>query len=277
MKYSKEKVARLGLGRLERERLAKLLGDTTVTISVAEAANTWKMTRVQAAKLLSWYYKKGWLQRISAGIYISVPLSAQDGEVVPEEPFAIAARLFFPCYIGGVNAANYWDLTEQLFLAVTVMTGKKVIKRTQEIAGIEYKLHTLKPSYFFGLKTIWLSEIKVKISDPTRTLVDMLIFPKFCGGIRFIEEVLINYFNSEYKDIDLFVNYLNKASNGAAVKRLGFLLEINFPNENNLIDYCSNHLTTGYAKLSSSLNCDKLITRWRLWVPERWKDRVNDK
>ena len=276
MKYSDESQIS-GLGKLERKRLSKLLRNTQATISVSEAACIWKMDRSHAAKILSIYNKKGWLKRIASGIYMSVPLRSQTSDIVPEEPFAITEKLFSPCYIGGVNAANYWDLTEQIFRTITVMTEKLVIKRTQKIAGIEYILHTLKPRYFFGLKSVWFNDVKVKISDPTRTMVDMLMFPSFCGEIRFIEEVLNNYLNSKYKDIDLFVEYLKKANNGAAIKRLGFLLEVNSSKENQLIDYCKNNLTSGYAKLSPSLKCSKLITKWHLWVPENWKGEFNDK
>lgn len=63
-------------------------------------------------------------------------------------PFAIAAELFAPCYIGGVNAANYWDLAEQLFRTVTVMTQKVVQDRKPIIAGTEFIIHTLKSRYF---------------------------------------------------------------------------------------------------------------------------------
>jgi len=78
-------------------------------------------------------------------------------------------------------------------------------------------VHTLKPKYFYGLKTVWLDGIKVKISDPTRTLVDMLMFPEFCGGLRFIIEVLENYFKSNTRNIDQFIEYLQRAKNGAAL------------------------------------------------------------
>jgi predicted transcriptional regulator of viral defense system len=126
------------------------------------------------------------------------------------------------------------------------------------------------------LKTVWLTGVKVKISDPTRTLVDMLMFPDFCGGIRFIVDVLENYFKSDMKDVDQFIEYLNKAQNGAAVKRLGFLLELNFSDEQKLITWCAQNLTAGYAKLNPAQCCEKLVTSWRLWVPENWKEPLND-
>jgi predicted transcriptional regulator of viral defense system len=275
MKYIKD-MPLAGLGKLERVYLSALLRDTKAIITSSQAAEIWQLTKVQAAKRLAWYSKKGWLERIRQGVYIPVPLASLTSNVVPEEPFAIAANLFSPCYIGGVNAANYWNLTEQLFRTVTVMTEKMIQNRKPIIAGTEYILHTLKPRYFFGLKTIWLGGVKVKMSDPTRTLVDMLMFPEFCGGIRFIVDVLENYFKSNMKNVDQFIEYLNKAQNGAAMKRLGFLLELNFSDEQKLMAWCAQNLTTGYAKLNPAQRCEKLVTQWRLWVPENWKEQWND-
>lgn len=270
MKYSENQ----GLGKKERVFLSKLLRDTKNTIVAKQAAEIWQVNETQAAKRLALFNKKGWLERIHQGVYIPVPLESLTSDIIPEEPFSIAAELFEPCYIGGVNAVNYWSLTEQLFKTVTVMTQRLVQDRKPVIAGTEFLLHTLKSRYFYGLKTVWLSNVKVKISDPSRTLVDMLMFPKYCGGINFIAEVLNNYCNSDMKSIDTLISYLEQSKNGAALKRLGFLLELNIPEEKQLINYCSNNLTTGYAKLNPEQSCEKLITRWRLWVPESWKEKI---
>lgn len=263
-----------GLGKIERASLSALLRNTNATITSNQAAEIWQLDQTQASKRLALYNQKGWLKRIRQGTYISVPLASLSSNIVPEEPFAIATQLFSPCYIGGVNAANYWDLTEQLFRTVTVMTEKMLQNRKPIIAGTEYILHTLQPKYFYGLKTVWLAGVKIKISDPTRTLVDMLMFPDFCGGLRFIVDVLENYFNSDMKNIDQFIEYLDKANNGAALKRLGFLLETSFSVEQRLMEYCAKNLTTGYTKLNPVQPCEKLVTRWRVWVPESWKKKI---
>ena len=272
MKYTKNAHA-LGLGQLERTRLSQLLQETKAVISVAKAALIWKMDRSHAAKILSLYQKKGWLRRIARGVYIEVPLNSSTLDIAPEEPFVIAEKLFSPCYIAGTNAANYWDLTEQIFQSVTVMTQKLIPNRKKMIAGTEYVIHTIKPAYFFGLKTIWLNGVKVKVSDPTRTIIDMVMYPQFCSGIRFAEEVLKNYFHSNHKNVDLLMEYLEKITNGAAIKRLGYLVEKNFPAETRLIDFCLQHLTQGYVKLTTSVECPRIITRWRLRIPENWKDK----
>ncbi len=263
-----------GLGTSERQSLARLWRSSKSTVTPKQAAKIWQLTPSQAAKRLARLNKKGWLERISQGVYILVPIESLTSDVVPEEPFAIATEMFPPCYIGGVNAANYWDLTEQLFRTITVMTEKNVQNRNPILAGTEYVLHTLKPQYFYGLKSVWLGGVKVKISDPTRTLIDMLMFPDFCGGLNFIVDVLGNYLKSEMKNIEQFIQYLEVVPNRAALKRLGFLLERNFPEEQELMDYCQQNLTTGYAKLNPAQACDKLVTKWRVWVPQSWKEKA---
>ena len=113
--------------------------------------------------------------------------------------------------------------------------------------------------------------MKVFVSDPTRTILDMLSDPFFGGGIRSTHDMFINYLRSDNKDLALLIEYSSKLRNGAVFKRLGFLLELIAPEETEVIDKCRSKLTAGNTKLDPNLNNQKLITSWRLWVPENWK------
>lgn len=259
-----------GLGDKERQKLSLLLRETSGTISVSEAANILNLDSKKAANLLILYAKKGWLKRIYQGVYLPIPLESDTSDIVAQEPFVIAQKLFSPCYIGGMNAANYWGLTEQIFQTITVMAQNISAKRKRDIKILdtEYIIHTVKPSYFFGLKIIWLTNVKVQISDPSRTIIDMMIFPQFCGGLRFIEDVLKSYYQSKYLDVDLLIKYLGMAKNGAAIKRLGYLFEKYFPNEEKLINYCLDNLTKGYINIVPGTEYPRLIRRWNLRVPD---------
>jgi predicted transcriptional regulator of viral defense system len=83
--------------------------------------------------------------------------------------------------------------------------------------------------------------------------------------------MLENYLRSENKNLEQLIEYCEKLGNGAVFKRLGFLLEKIAPDETKAIEECYKRLTTGNAKLDPKLINVKLITRWRLWVPEKWK------
>jgi Predicted transcriptional regulator len=148
MEYTKTHFS--GLGKLERERLAIILRNTKATISVAEAANILNLSRVQMAKLLSHYAKKGWLSRICYGVYIPVPLTSSTTDVTLEDPLVIAEKLFSPCYVGGWSAAEYWGMTEQIFRTIVVFTTRKPRNRKPIIHHIQYILHTIKPKLFLA-------------------------------------------------------------------------------------------------------------------------------
>ena len=261
-----------GLGKISRERLAALIRGTKGTISVREAASILNISPSDASKMLARLANKGWLSRVRRGLYVPVPLESRTPDVPIEDPWIIAARLFAPCYIGGWSAAEYWGLTEQIFRTVLVMTTQKPRKRDINIKGTNYKLRTISERAMFGLKPVWRGQTKVFVSDATRTIVDLLSDPSLGGGIRPAVDIFLNYLNSEKKDTELLLDYAVKLDNGAVFKRLGFLLERYAPSEEKLIRKCKERLTAGYSKLDPKLDAERLITRWRLWVPKSWAE-----
>ncbi|MCE3237105.1 MAG: hypothetical protein K0R24_86 [Gammaproteobacteria bacterium] len=262
----------LGIGKLDRERITKLLRGTQHTISIKEAATLLGLSRESAAKILARWVTKGWVSRINRGLYISVPLESTTSDIPLEYPWVVAEKLFHPCYIGGWSAAEYWGLTEQIFRTLIVLTTKRLRNRKPVINGTDFLLHTIPHQALFGLKAIWQEKTKVLVSDPTRTLLDFLINPKLSGGIRLTVDILKEYLKSEYKNLPLLIDYANRLNNSAAFKRLGFLLERYAPKEVGMIDVCKKHVTISKTKLDPQLEADKLITRWRLWVPAHWKE-----
>jgi predicted transcriptional regulator of viral defense system len=259
-----------GLGKIDRERIASIIRGTKGTISVTEAAEILGVSPTYAAKMLARWARKGWFSRVKRGLYIPVPLESRTADVPLEDPWLIAERLYSPCYIGGWSAAEHWDLTEQMFRTVVVMTTQKPRDRSPTIKGTSFWLCTVSDKVMFGLKSVWRGKVKISISDPTRTILDMLNDPRLGGGIRSTADMLNNYFRTENKNLELLIQYAERLGNGAVFKRLGFLLERLAPNEVDSIDKCRTNLTTGNAKLDLQLSADRLITRWRLWVPEAW-------
>lgn len=259
-----------GLGKEDRKRLSELFRETKGTISVTDATGILNVNSTAAAKMLSRWAKKGWLSRVRRGLYIRVPLEARTSEIPLEDPWIIADRLFSPCYIGGWSAAEYWDLTEQIFRTVLVLTTKKARNRRPVIKGTSFMLRTISEKALFGTKAVWKGQVKVLVSDPTRTIIDMLTDPKLGGGIRPTVDIFQTYLKSENKNIQLLIDYAKRLGNGAVFKRLGFLLERFAPDQEGAINECKVQLTKGNVKLDPSLTADRLITRWRLWLPESW-------
>lgn len=268
MEYTIKKLE--GLGRTDRERIGAIIRGTKGTVSVGEAGKILGISSTEAAKMLARWAKKGWFSRVQRGLYVPIPLESQTAEVALEDPWLVAERLYAPCYIGGWSAAEYWGLTEQIFRTVVVMTRQKPRDRRPTIKGTDFLLRTVSEKAMFGLKSVWRGQVKVSVSDPTRTILDMLDAPTLGGGVRFTLDMLTVYLHSENTNPDLLIDYAQRLGNGAVFKRLGFLLERATPERIEQIEKCRSGLTTGNAKLDPNLSADRLITRWRLWVPEGW-------
>jgi predicted transcriptional regulator of viral defense system len=259
-----------GLGKTERRRLTEVIRQTKGAISVAEAADILKANRNDVAKMLARWAEKGWLSRIRRGLYIQVPLESRTPDVPIEEPWIIAEYLYAPCYIGGWSAAEYWDLTEQIFRSIVILTIQKPRDRKLVIRNTKYVVRTISEKAMFGLKPVWRGKVKLSVSDPTRTIIDILNDPSLGGGLRPSVDIFLNYLKSKYKDMEQLINYAKLLGNGAVFKRLGFLLERLVPNDKKIISACKIELTKGNAKLDPKLPADRLITKWKLWIPENW-------
>jgi predicted transcriptional regulator of viral defense system len=253
-----------------RARLAAVLRSAKEVVSVEVASTTLRIERREAAKLLSRWQAQGWLRRVGHGLYVPVPLDLAGSEQVVADPWVLVPALFGQCYIGGWTAAHHWELTEQLFNEILVFTTRRITAKRVVAQGAAFVLHNVNRKRLFGLKTLWRGSTKVAISDPARTLVDMIATPEVGGGIDHVAECLGTYLKGKSEDRDLLIRHADQFGNGAVFKRLGFLADIRF-GDKQLADECRARLTQGYAKLDPSLPTAKLITAWRLWVPENWK------
>jgi predicted transcriptional regulator of viral defense system len=239
-------------------------------ISVDDAATALGVDRPAAAKMLARWHEQGWLARVRRGLYAPVPITATPTDQVIEDPWVLVPTLFHPAYIGGASAAHHWDLTEQLFRSVFVYTAGSVRRSRQPIQGVTFVVRQVAEAKLFGTKTLWRGRVKLQVSDLHRTVIDMLDTPAMGGGIRHVADCIRAYLKRADASPDTLIAYADRLGNGAVFKRLGFLAEhIGGPEQ--LIAACHERLTQGNVKLDPALPSPRLIRRWRLWVPERWK------
>lgn len=257
-----------------RSRLATVLRATKEVVSIDAAAKTLSLDRTVAAKLLSRWRAQGWLRRIGAGLYVPVPLDLAGSEQVLEDPWVLIPTLFGQSYVGGWTAAHHWELTEQLFNEIVVFTTRRINAKRVSAQGVAFLLHPTSQERMFGLKTIWRGSMRVPVSDPARTIIDMIATPDTGGGIDHVADCLAAYQKTALYDADLLVRYAGQFGNGAIFKRLGFLAETRL-HDAKLAAECHARLTQGYAQLDPSVPSKQLQTAWRLWVPPQWKLRAS--
>lgn len=253
-----------------RERLSVVLRQSADVVTVDDASAALKVDRTVAAKTLARWAQQGWLKRVRRGLYAPVPLEASPADQVIEDAWALVPRLFAPAYIGGASAASHWDLTEQMFRTVFVFTARPVRRSKQVVQRTSFLVRHVAERRIFGTRALWRGRVKIEVSDVHRTVVDMLDAPSCGGGISQVFDCLRVYLTRQDADTALLLSYADRLGNGAVFKRLGFLAE-RAGLASDLVEECARRLTKGVVKLDPAITAPRLVRRWRLWIPDRWK------
>jgi predicted transcriptional regulator of viral defense system len=250
-----------------KEQLGNLIRQIGDIFVVSAAAPVLDVSNTEAAKILARWSKQGWLTRIQRGLYAVVPMDAESTEQALEDAWLLVPQLFSPCYIGGWSAAEHWDFTEQLFRETCVLTERPVAQKKLEIHHTPFFLTHIPRNFNFGTKIVWKKNIKISVSDPHKTIIDMLFNPKLGGGIQHVIDCFKQYAKSSHYNEEQLIAYAIQLNNGAVFKKLGFLSEKIFGINHILTILCEKHLTQGLAYLDPSIKDGKLVTRWRLFIP----------
>lgn len=256
-----------GLSANSRAQLSRLLRDSPSLVTPGAAATALGLTPATAARRLAAWSRAGWLARVRRGAYVPVPIESASPDIALDDPWVVASAMFAPCYVGGWSAAEHWGLTEQIFQSVCVMTATRPRNRKPVFRKVRFHLHTVPQNHFTGLKPVWRGGARVQVSDSARTIVDMLCDPALAGGVRHLAEMLATLLREEPDGAAKLGSHAVKLGVGSAFKRLGFLLQRDHADQVALIEICRENLSAGYAKLDPALPADRLVTVWRVWVP----------
>ncbi len=264
LEYIKEQA---GIGKTERQIIDTLTLLGKQFINASDLEKEFGYDRKRANLVLSRLSRKGWLQRLKAGIYRIVPLGSDTSEPVPADAWAVAMELFSPCYLSGWTAAEHWDLTEQIFNSTVVFTAQKQRKKDYVVAGLNYKTKFINSESIFGTKKIWSSNRPVQIADIHRTIIDILDDPTVGGGGRHTLDLVKAYWQKKEADPNMLYQYAEKLNHAAVFKRLGFMIEkigrlpASWPNK------IHSKIKTGVIKLDPhGPNSGPIISRWGIRI-----------
>lgn len=251
-----------GIGSSNRallERLHQL--PAAFGVEAASAALGLDLDRTR--QFLAYLARRGWLSRVRRGLYVAVPLDARRSGDWVEDPWVVAERSFSPCYIGGWSACQHWGFTDQVFRTVLVLSGRRLRHRELLIQGTPYRVTVRSEDKLFGTVPVWRQQTPVQVSDPTRTVVDILDDPTLGGGIRHVADVLREYTSGEHRDDDLLIAYADRLGNRAVFKRLGFILERTETDAPALVAACLARRSTGLVALDPSVyEKGRIVRRW---------------
>lgn len=262
----KQNRARLPQGRAQLVRVLSAAGDV---IHVSDVVSALLLDRTAAAQRLSRWTEQGWLRRVGRGAYVAASIDTMGSDLILDDPWVLVPALFAPAYIGGRTAAEHWDLTEQVFKDILVMTGQAVRQKRQERHGALFSLKHVDERKLFGTKSVWRHRTRVPVSDVHRTIIDILDDSAIGGGIQHVADCLTAYLQRDDRDDEKLIEYAVRLGNGAVFKRLGFLAE-RLPSGAELAHRCERYLSGGHAKLDPAQDGPRVVSKWRLRVPQRW-------
>lgn len=265
-----------GIGTLSRKRMGQVLQSCSGVITAASVMEALNVDAKEANSLLARWCQNGWLQRVKRGAYVAIPVDANDVRMSSTDPFVIITSLY-EGYIGGFSAVKHWDLSEQIIETTYYFTDEKVKEREPVYGNFKFKIKTVKSEKIFGLKSIWYGSQKIRVSDPHKTIVDILDDPKVVGGMTVVYDIYRAYADSEYVNFETLLAYANKMNNKTIFKRLGFMLlakEGRLPNE---LEGIHQDISNGYSNFDPLLDCDLTNDDWKLKIPASWKDAYDRK
>ena len=256
-----------GVSGRRRKQLMMLHRAFDGPFDAAQAASALDLDLDHTRRLLAALAASEWLARVRKGWYIGVPLEASEPREWREDPWAVAAALFSPGYIGGWSAVEHWGLTDQIFNVIYVIAGRKVKPARQTIQGTDFLIRTVPERTLFGTRRVWRQRVPVNVSDPHRTIIDILDVPKAAGGALHASEVLQTYFESEHADQMKLLQYGDRLGRGTVFKRLGYLAERARLANVDFVEACRSRITKGLSQLDpSGPPHGRIIARWNLRV-----------
>ena len=255
-----------GISGKNRRLLATLHRSFVAPFTAKEASEALGMSAPETHRLLSYLASRGWLTRIRRGLYDLVLLDTLEPQEWIGDPWVLASKLYGPsCYIGGWSACEHWSLTEQLFRETVVVTTHRSRARDVDVHGFPFLVRFADAKRLFGTSFVWRDRTRVSVSDPSRTVVDLLSDPLLGGGIRHVADVLEAYYHSGHWSEKLLGDYLERLGNRAAYKRLGYLVETLGLDSPDLLQECWESMSSGISLLDPSLPVrGTSLRRWNL-------------
>lgn len=254
-----------GLTAENRQMVESLHRGFPEPFTAEQAAELLRVDLGRARRLMRYLADRGWLDRVRRGLYLPVPLDAHRTGEAYKDPWVVASVAFAPAYIAGWSAAEYWDLTEQIFRDVLVVTGQRPRQRRPTMGGTTFELHSLNSKNYFGLAPAWRGSHRVEVTDPTRTIIDLLANPSWGGGIRHVSAIVEEYFASKHrKDGDLLA-YGDSLGTRSVFKRLGYLIELAGVPADDLLANCLRRRSAGVNALDPTVKVGgRTLARWGL-------------
>lgn len=207
---------------------------------------------------------RGIAVRARPGLFQLVPFELGRTREYGGNPLLLAPALVRgdDYYLSHGTAMEIHGMTTQPRLVVTVSTVRA--RRPVNAGGHRFRFTVCRPRNFFGITDHWATkQVRVRVSDSERTVVDGLKRPEYCGGVTEVARGMV--MRRDALNVSLLIRYALQVRVGALVRRLGYLLETLEMAPVRELDSLRKALTAGYVLLDPGLPAGgRYLRRWRL-------------
>lgn len=253
------------IGTRSAQLLSKLQQTGKNIFTFHEALTLTDTNYYATANLLTNMVKRGILTRIKRGIYLIMVIGSENTQLKnwPIIARELAGKDLY--YISYYSAMRIHGMTSHPLFDVYLTLPTR--KKDKKLSDVTYHFIYSKKEHFWGMMTHWATkQEQVRVSDLERTIMDGLDQPGLSGGITEVARGIW----AKQKNISLekIGQYAKKFKTKAAIKRLGFILELfNFENS------WTSLLTETIAGSKDYIFLDpdgakdgKYLSRWRVCV-----------
>ncbi len=202
----------------EVELLATLERDRQSRVSLDGIAG--RYGRPRAYEIVRSLVKKGIFERIAPGVYLVHPFRSLGRTWTPTAAVVVTQMLDEPHYLGGWWAFSFHRLTPQIH-ASRIDAFVTKWRSTRTIANASLFFHRVNPKKLsYGIER---EDVRVRISDLERTLIDALDYPSLMGSLSDSLERFQGALDAA--NPSTLISYAVRGSRSSTCQRLGLLLE----------------------------------------------------
>lgn len=213
---------KIKLGAEELRLLFTLEEEGKNVFSTADAKHILASSDAAVWNVIYRLKRKKRIEEIERGKYLLIPARAGYDAAWSEVSFFIVSHIINPYYIGFWTALHYWGMTEQAPAVVLVATPKR--RRDLMYGNTRFEFITLAEKKFFGFVEEKTASGCFNISSREKTVVDCLLYPKYCGGL---DEALKGMWKAR-KELDVvkLVEYSKKTGTNVVSRRVFYALDM---------------------------------------------------
>ena len=187
--------------------------------------------------------------------------------LAPEGAGAYGTAMHWWGWTAGAEADDKVGSAGSACLMVTFIAPKRKQAKRPELLGVRFELVLIKPERMFGAVLLGEPGLRLRVTDPERTVVDVLDRSDLCGGVSAVAAALRAAWPA--LDLERLTAYLERFAGGTVPRRLGYVVERLglLPPDDPLLARWRALIGSGYSLLErGGPAAGRFVRRWRLRV-----------